>query len=559
MTQQVTHIKIREPRKLECQETRMSLQQWRMQFRQFVKQDDHYRGFLASDVQWDPLADNYGFLTETTGLRRSPRSMKDDCQDFLHMLATFLPHGYLTEKIVSTATSFHKAFEIIEEHYGLLPSQESFLDLDGFTKQVNESYRQFYERIVAHARLHLQSVAGVSVDGAVVPNGGDRISVSHSNLLALMWLRKIHPELINIVRTEYSLELRENKPLASLVPRIAVNVDNLLSKYDKIGGVNAVMSNNNEGQDLNVNRTFVKKSFNKNRDAQTPFCPGCFNIAKKSNIQLHYKHLASQCPRKAAVQMLQAQDVELDVDQLAIDDIDGKFYSCDNLHSNLKQVKTQHADQPSTSICFNVNTSASYQNMDHIIAAIKTTVDSFRKENSPTLCCTINSQSVVCIVDEGSVINCCSFTFAKRVGLPIEPVKCAAIGANKSPMSVAGITKHDVYANVMGAANPCQIVISRLIVIKDLGTDILLGQPTKVDNCIITIPHRSQIKFKCIEGSEYTVSYPLGNKCSNNLHDVLKLDISTTLYPGDNYVYQLPNHFIMQTKVLITERPNNMS
>ena len=103
MTQQVAHIRIREPRKLECHETRMSLQQWRMQFRQFIKQDDHYRGFLSSDVQWDPLDDNYGFITETTGLRRSPRSMKDDCQDFLHTLATFLPHGYLTEKLVTTA------------------------------------------------------------------------------------------------------------------------------------------------------------------------------------------------------------------------------------------------------------------------------------------------------------------------------------------------------------------------------------------------------------------------------------------------------------------------
>ena len=93
MAAKVTHIKIREPRKLECQETRISLQQWKMQFRQYIKQDDHYRGFIASDVVWNPLEDNYGFITETTGLQRNPRALKDDCQDFLHTLATFLPHG----------------------------------------------------------------------------------------------------------------------------------------------------------------------------------------------------------------------------------------------------------------------------------------------------------------------------------------------------------------------------------------------------------------------------------------------------------------------------------
>ena len=88
-----------------------------MQFKQYIKQDDHYRTFIASDVVWDPLMTTYGFTAETTGLKRSVSALKDDCQDFLHILSTFLPHGYLTEKIVTTATSFLNAFEIIEEHY----------------------------------------------------------------------------------------------------------------------------------------------------------------------------------------------------------------------------------------------------------------------------------------------------------------------------------------------------------------------------------------------------------------------------------------------------------
>ena len=121
MTSQTTHIRMKEPRRLESKETCQSLQQWRMQFRQYIKQDDHYRIFIASDVAWNPQELNYGFDVEQAGLKRTALAMKDDCQDFLHMLATFLPHGYLTEKIVNTACSFGNAFEIIEEHYWLHP------------------------------------------------------------------------------------------------------------------------------------------------------------------------------------------------------------------------------------------------------------------------------------------------------------------------------------------------------------------------------------------------------------------------------------------------------
>ena len=145
--------------------------------------------------------------------------------------------------------------------------------METFVKQTGESYRQFYERIIAHARTHLQQTQGVTVDEATVPQGGDRITVSHANVLALIWLRKIHPELINIVRTEYSMELRDNKPLSGLVPRIAVNVDNLLNKYDKVGGVNAIKQENYDAlSQVNINRTFVRNN-TKNREANHHSAP----------------------------------------------------------------------------------------------------------------------------------------------------------------------------------------------------------------------------------------------------------------------------------------------
>ena len=153
--QQVTHIKVPVPPKLNNKETQQNLRLFKMQFRQYMKQDDHYRAFLSSDVEWDPNADNYGFEDEEAGLRRTAAAMKDDCKDFIFILATFLPHDYLTEKLVSTSTSFESAFKIIEEHFGLSRSQESYLELESFTKQGGESHRQFYERLLSHTRDHL--------------------------------------------------------------------------------------------------------------------------------------------------------------------------------------------------------------------------------------------------------------------------------------------------------------------------------------------------------------------------------------------------------------------
>ena len=114
--QQIAHIRVKEPRKLENAETMQSLQQWQTQFRQYVKRDDSYKKFLASDTTWNPSQTNYGFVAEQEGLKRSPQALMDDCKDFLHILASFLPHGYLADKLVSASTSFSNAFAMLQEH-----------------------------------------------------------------------------------------------------------------------------------------------------------------------------------------------------------------------------------------------------------------------------------------------------------------------------------------------------------------------------------------------------------------------------------------------------------
>ena len=184
---QVTHVRVPPPRQLNNAETLQSLEQWYRTFKQYYKRDSHFKIFTISTTIWDPVSDDFGFTAEQTGLKRQPLELKEDCIDFLHALSSYMPYGYLIEKFISSVSSLENAFTIICEHYGVSPSQESFLDFVLIQKDASESYRQYHERLLAFARQHLTK-ANTSVDGVHSGVAGDKLTISHMNLITLMWL-----------------------------------------------------------------------------------------------------------------------------------------------------------------------------------------------------------------------------------------------------------------------------------------------------------------------------------------------------------------------------------
>ena len=104
MAEQATHIKFAPPRPLTSEETQLTMQKWKVNFKQFIKRDSSYKGFLTA--VWDSSRDNYNLRAETTGLMRTAPEMKENLLDFIHILASYLPHGYLTDKLLTKSTSF---------------------------------------------------------------------------------------------------------------------------------------------------------------------------------------------------------------------------------------------------------------------------------------------------------------------------------------------------------------------------------------------------------------------------------------------------------------------
>ena len=144
-------------------------------------------------------------------------------------------------------------WNVIHDHYGVQVTSESLLDFESMYKQTGETHRQFYERLLQHVKQHL-APAGVKVE-QLTTTSADKMSVSMMNMVALQWLRKIDQSLIKIVRTEYSKELRNNIQLADLVPRISLNIDSLLTRYNQVVTSNKIQAD--EAVDMvNSSKTF---------------------------------------------------------------------------------------------------------------------------------------------------------------------------------------------------------------------------------------------------------------------------------------------------------------
>ena len=219
----MSFVKFPPPRPLTKKETLDSLDHWRSQFRTFFKRDDTFRPFLRSDFAWDPTLEKFGF----TGADAQDRS--DDFDDFLNVLSGFLPHSYLTSRISKDTKCWEDVWNIIYTHYDCKISGDTLLDFETLNRESDENHQQFYERLLQHTRLHMAPAQ--SEVGKLKITKADEMSITIMNMVALQWLRKSDRSLINIVKTEYSTELKSGIQLANLVSTIAPNIDNLLSRY----------------------------------------------------------------------------------------------------------------------------------------------------------------------------------------------------------------------------------------------------------------------------------------------------------------------------------------
>ena len=587
-----TFVKSPPPRPLAQQETLDSLNHWKTLFRNYYRRDTVYKQFLASDFTWTPNQPNYGLATQ---------ARKENLEDFLYKLAGFLPHSYLTDRIVKDTKSLQGCWDIIYEHYNVKITQETFLDFESLKKEPAENYRQFYEKLLQHSRLHLAPNGAKSEPLTNITN--DSMTISLMNHVALQWLRKIDPQLINIIRTEYSVELRRGDQLSALVPTIAPNIDSLLTRHtgESVNRVKLGVGNEEDhhqpgimtarqfrGERNNYRGRGRGGNFNQNE----LFCPGCFSISKELKISIDFKHRPSMCPRSVAVARYMQADVEDNVEKdegsVNFDDYGKEPNENENIFKVDKlQNKSTAPEVPAPTtyetshqvshlvpnFTFNINLDCNKlptsppvvkpENTNMNVSDTKMAMkvrnleerkhrwlqDKVRKEPSPRVKASVNDIPINPVIDEGSELNCLSEAFAVKNKIEISPTPCSASSADSTCMKIMGQTVQDLVVSPLHT-NIVLWDLGKCVVMKNLSVDMLIGEPGKLDNEIITLPHLKKIKTKDINGKATFINY--WHKNIDSPRHLCKNAKTMVMQAGEMLVYKLPPHLQNQTHVAIS-------
>ena len=134
------------------------------------------------------------------------------------------------------------------------------------------------------------------------------------------------------------------------------------------------------------------------------------------------------------------------------------------------------------------------------------TNDGVRKEPSPRVKACINNIQFLPVIDEGSELNCLNEAFAIKNKIEFSPTQCSASSADSTGMEVMGQTVKDMVISPLHT-NTVLWDLGKTVVVRNLSVDMLIGEPGKLDNQIITLPHLKQVKTKDVDGNTTFIRY----------------------------------------------------
>ena len=166
----------------------------------------------------------------------------------------------------------------------------------------------------------------------------------------------------------------------------------------------------------------------------------------------------------------------------------------------------------------------------------------------------INGRFSLATIDEGSEVNCMDEGFAIRSNINFVPTICTATAAGSTTMKLVGQTKENVIMVVQGTIRPVVWNLGNMVVVRHLGTSILIGEPGKKDNKIVTIPHNKVIELHCDAGNKMVLPYAPKNHPQIQSSATCKAVQSETIYPDQAITVELPMVFKSEECVAISRR-----
>ena len=350
---------------------------------------------------------------------------------------------------------------------------------------------------------------------------------------------------------------------------------------------------------------------------QRRFCPGCNYLSQELHLEVNFQHYPSECPRKKSVlRILRSQEQNLDeedgiedeslpeeevhqeddyegtgsqkiivnnlcnvadtpwtvpITQLSVKIEDEECLNDDNRDEMKCQTQNIY-DEPMTyddTVELNVNSSfkdSSVKNTENDFSQI----NAVWKAKSPTINVYIKDQPVTAIIDEGSEISAISYDIAHALKLSISRTVEEAQAAGSTSLQIIGKTAQDILVKKNVKSSHIVWNLGQCLVVNNLGCDILIGEPAKAMNSILTHPVSKSITTVDNMSNKVVLSYSssqdysiVSDEQNSNVKNAensstVRLSKTENIYPQHSVSIPVPKEFKSHSEVLVecTEKSN---
>ena len=182
-------------------ESRESINNWCDSAQNWFARDDGFMFCVQPGQTWNPAhaGGNFGLAAEgpDTKLRRTAPQMSAALQRFFMAVSGFFPFNFLKRRF-PRSTSWVDMINMVYAAYNLQLNGSSLLRYGDLQRFPDESYHIYYERLHDYFFQHLEG-ADVQVAGYATGAHGDEMTLSHANLIVVLWLEKIDKRLLKLV------------------------------------------------------------------------------------------------------------------------------------------------------------------------------------------------------------------------------------------------------------------------------------------------------------------------------------------------------------------------
>ena len=351
----------------------------------------------------------------------------------------------------------------------------------------DERPEDLYQRLVAFVEDNLLLANSLTHSDGKLSEDED-ISPTLENVIVLVWLRTIHPNLPKLVKQKYGTELR-TQTLTSIKPEISMALDSLLDEL-------------NSTEDARVMRSVMRKSpfSNSSRDKSTVPKRGPISCALCQQAKRKSDHFLSKC--------------------MFLPDSDKRYFAKTRLVAAQEDETESDSEFDQSSVS---RLSISEPQTRRVQVRQSPYLDTYYKHHPIRL-----------TIDSGAETNLINVSLTKLIGTPVSPSNQTAMQADgRTPLKICGETSLTLIRDGME-------LHLKALVVDGIDVDILAGVPFMTTNDISVRPAKLQVLIGAHKICKYTSCDPSRSSAVRNIFTLRAPSSPTTVWPGDYVEISMP-------------------